>query len=286
VLEEASKGVELLLLPSRSAGDNDNLPQEYALLNLSLLLTEPGDDRFVQRFVHTSFSGAGGDASPACKLVNLPLDEALQRTYDLYVVANFDNTDALNRLQTLSDLRDLTTPKLLPNNRLSTERGLPMYGELPGADLSTAGAQPLTVSLQRICAKVRVTLTFTDPHWVGTDNRFSLNDAAPFAYFMPRQEWTPQQMGTNLVNYLYLAMTQVDSQTFTGTAYVYESPVQPALELYTILNNRERRFVARDHFPLPVRNRLYDILLEVLPPLTRTEDGASPFRLVCHQTEW
>jgi hypothetical protein len=256
-------GVDVWISPSRAVGDADNLPEEYALLNLSFFLADAGGSTFTDRFIHqpsTPIASTDGDCI-GCQKVTLPSEIGALVRKDIYVVANFDHTDKLAAIATVADLEALTTPKLLVNNNLTIERGLPMYGMLTNVDL-TEGSLPVRVMLQRTCAKIRVTLTFTDPADIGSNNRIELHDVAPYTYFVPGTGFSlsPEE----LINYSQVTLKQTTAQTFEGVMYLYESTTLPYLKLYTIVNGIEKIYTAKDHFPLPVRNRLYDIDIEIL----------------------
>ncbi|MDR1003923.1 MAG: hypothetical protein LBL97_02785 [Prevotellaceae bacterium] len=268
-------GVEVWLSPTRAAGDADNLPEEYSLLNVSFFLTDAGGSTFTDKFIHqpTAPAVSTGADCLGCRKVTLPAELATATRKDIYVVANFDDAERLASLATVADLQALATPKRLVNSNLNIDRGLPMYGMSADVDLSS---NALRVMLQRICAKLRVTLTFTDPSWVGSRNRIEMHDVAPYTYFMPRTGFGVP--ANELINYSQVTLTQISEQTFRGVIYLYESNTLPYLQLYTVVDGKEKIYTAKDHFPLPVRNRLYDVEIEMLPPTqTRSAEGAVTF---------
>jgi hypothetical protein len=272
VLPEDDNGGEPLMLLSvvRAQGDDDNLPEEYAILNISLFLTDAGGSIVTDKYVHIAFHDAPDAAGIRnCQAISLPAALLTADRKDLYVVANCDNTADLSAIATLDDLRRLTTPRLRGvSNMLLTTRGLPMFGSLTDVDLS---ATTLRVDLIRLCAKLDVTLTFTDPTWLGSNNRFGVDNAAAYTYYIYNDSFVVGN--DDLVYYPLITMQQVDTNVFRHIAYVYESKVLPFMHLYTVIDGRQHDYVAKDNFPLPVRNRLYDVDIEILPPLPSTTRG-------------
>ncbi|MDR0976770.1 MAG: hypothetical protein LBL78_03310 [Prevotellaceae bacterium] len=275
---ENGAGPQLLLSVLAAEGDDDNLPEEYAILNLSLFLTDAGGSIVTEKYVHTAFYNAPDAAGIRnCKSIPLPAGLISAAPKDIYVIANYDNTANLNAIATLDDLLRLTTPRLSGvNNMLLTTRGLPMFGLLTDADLSLPTVR---IDLVRLCAKLDVTLTFTDPHWVGTNNRFGVDNAAAYTYFAFNNDFVIAP--SDLVYYPLITMRQLDTRVFRHIAYVYESKELPFMHLYTVINGEQHDYVAKDNFPLPVRNRLYDVDIEILPPLpsatrSHSSDPTSP----------
>jgi hypothetical protein len=267
-MKEAPSGVTIQVTPSRAATDEaDNLPEEYAVLNLSLFLTDAGSEDVTDRFVHQPSTSVRSVDMLNCRRVSLPLDAAVLSRKDIYVVANYDDKATLESIRTLDDLRALTTPKLQGTRyMITTERGLPMYGEALDVDMSRLEEAPLNMMLQRLCAKIEVLVDFTDPTWVGTNNRFAIDNAASYTYFVPNSSFSIA--AADLVSYPGIMMEQLSDTQFRHISYVYESMTLPYMQLYTVVGGKLREYVAKDNFPLPVRNRLYHVLIEMLPPLT------------------
>jgi hypothetical protein len=268
----------MLLSVLSAAGDDNNLPEEYAVLNLSLFLTDAGGSIVTDKYVHVAFHDAP-DAMGIrnCQAITLPAALLTADRKDIYVVANYDNTTDLSAIATLDDLRQLSTPRLRGvSNMLLATRGLPMFGSLMNVDLS---ATTIRIDLIRLCAKLDVTLTFTDPTWLGTNNRFGVDNAAAYTYYIYNDSFVIDD--ADLVYYPLITMKQVDTNVFRHIAYVYESKVLPFMHLSTVIDGEQHDYVAKDNFPLPVRNRLYDVDIEILPPLpstTRAEgsEGTQP----------
>jgi hypothetical protein len=269
VVPETETGVTLLLAPLRAATDDaDNLPAEYNILNLSIFLTDAGSNTITDKFVNQPFSAATDVSIMNCKLVNLPTELSAQPAKDVYVIANFDNVAAMNAVQTVDDLKALQTPTLVTPNILTTGRGLPMFGETDAVDFSTATTDnPPSVMLIRTCAKIRVTLTFPDATWVGTENMFVIENAPAYTYFVPNSFALPS---TAFFDYPRIMFSQNSPQEFVSTTYIYESSTPPRLHLYTTVNGVAKDYLANSNFPLPVRNYLYDIQIQILKPLPTT----------------
>lgn len=267
-IEEAPSGVTIQVAPSRAASEvADNLPEEYAVLNLSLFLTDAGSEEVTDRFVHQASTAFRSVDMLNCRRISLPLEAAALPRKDIYVVANYDDKSTLESIRTLSDLRALTTPKLQGTRyMITTERGLPMYGEALNVDLNTGEETPVNIMLQRLCAKIEVVIDFTDPAWVGTNNRFAIDNAASYTYFVPNGTFSIAP--DDLVSYPGIMMEQLSDTRFRHISYVYESMTLPYMHLYTVVGGQLREYIAKDNFPLPVRNRLYNVLIEMLPPLT------------------
>lgn len=265
VPDPQTETVTLLIAPLRATADTDNLPEEYAIKNLSIFLTNAGSNLITDKFVYQSFTSINDTSIYNCKLVNLPLDITTLATKDVYVIANFDNTTAMNAVQTLDDLKALQTPPVMTQNILTTERGLPMFGSTPDVDFSTATADnPPSVMLIRTCAKIRVTLTFPDPTWLGTNNLFSIENAPSYTYFIKNDLQLP---ATDLFDYPQIMFSQNSPQEFVGIAYVYEATTPPQLHIYTTVGGVAKDYLASSHFPLLVRNYLYDIQIQILHPM-------------------
>ncbi|MDR0939633.1 MAG: hypothetical protein LBN29_09875 [Mediterranea sp.] len=272
---DGEEGATLLLSAEASGGGVADLPEEYAILNLSLFMAEPGGDELTDRFVYQP-STPIASADPGClgcRQVKLPVDPTTLGRKDIYVIANHDNVAALGDLRTVTDLKNLRTTRMRNEGRILLSRGLPMYGESPDTDLGAA-TSPTHIRLSRVCAKIQVDLTFTDPSWTGSNNYFRVEDAASYTYFAPNANFS---IGADeLIEYPQIILIQQDAQRFSGTAYIYESARVPHITLYTVVGGRPREYVLSTNFPLPTRGRMYHISVEIFPPLedaTRGEGG-------------
>ncbi|GHS99738.1 hypothetical protein FACS189421_10740 [Bacteroidia bacterium] len=285
-IPEKQSGVSMLLTPLRSANalnDPDNLVDEYAIVNLHVFLANPGTATITNKFINQAFTSANDTTILNSQWVTLPLDPSTLTNKDIYVIANCDDVASLNAVQTVSDIQALKTPQATAAAGLTTARGLPMYGQFLNANLITSTtANPLTVMLTRTCAKMRVTLTFTGASYIGSNNTFAIENAAAYTYYVKND--TFKIATSNLVNYPQMTFTQNTAQQFQAITYVYESLQLPRLHLYTTLNGTPTEFIASANFPLPVRNYLYDIQIQILPQLAAA--GAPVARSNNANTAW
>jgi hypothetical protein len=276
VIPEKQSGVSMLLTTLRSANavnDPDNLAAEYNIVNLHVFLANPGAATITNKFIDQAFTSANDPTILNSQWVNLPLDPSTLTNKDVYVIANCDDLASLNAVQTVSDIQALKTPQATAAAGLTTDRGLPMYGQFLNANLITSTTDnPLTVMLTRACAKMRVTLTFTDASYVGSNNSFAIENAAAYTYYVKND--TFKIATSNLVNYPQMAFTSNTTQQFQAITYIYESLQLPRLHLYTALNGTPTEYIASANFPLPVRNYLYDIAIQILPPALSTASSA------------
>lgn len=283
-LPEQPEGANMLV--SVFGSTEDNLPEEYAILNLSFFLTNPGSETVTDKFIHYPFTSADASIYNR-KQIRLPLAGTLPVNKDIHVIANCNDVNALRNIATVADLRSLQTPKLLPNRTIGTSEGLPMYGYQGNASLNTDSDLPVSIELIRLCAKIRVTLAFTSSGWIGTDNRFSMQNVASYASFMPQVFPGDEPAVTS---YPRIPLQKDNLLEFRGTTYIYESSQLPYLQIFTVLGGKEKVYTARDNFPLPVRNHLYDIRVEVYPPSqTRTigkEEIVQDWHITVQTGEW
>jgi hypothetical protein len=261
---EKQTGVYIRFMPQRNtkaANDTDNLPEEYAINDLSIFLTEVGSNTVVNKYVHQSFSPVNDTA----KLVALPLDPTTVARKDVYVIANCADITSLNAIQTLDDMKALQTPLATTTAGLATTQGLPMYGQSLNTNLSnTSVGNPALVPLIRACAKLQITLSFPDNSWIGTGNEFMIENAAPYTFYIKNNSFTFN--ASDLISYPQIAFNQIDVQNYQCIAYVYESSQAPALHVYTTINSTAKEYIVDSNFPLPVRNNFYDIQIQIFPP--------------------
>lgn len=274
---------------SNATDDPDNLSTEYAIKNVSIFLTDASSATITHKYVYQSFTSLNTNSIRNCQLVNLPLDPATVSLKDIYVIANCDDSNGLNAIQTLDDLKALKTPTLIMPNILTTERGLPMYGETLGVNLGNT-ADTASVQLTRLCAKIRVKLLFPDAAWIGTNNQFAMENVAAYAYYVKNSYLTfPASVP---VNYPMIDMIQTATQEFTNTTYIYESATAPRLHLSTVVNQTVKDYMAESNFPQPVRNYLYDIEIQILSPMSDDElnrvssPGGSTCKTTVRISEW
>ncbi len=265
---ERGDGVPVVFAPvraTRANGDTDNTAGEYAIDNISVFLAVAGSSTIDYGYVHQSFSSLDNGSIENPKMVSLPLTPGSLADMDVYVIANCYDVAGLGAVRTVDDIRALQTARAPV-----TTGPLPMYGELSDADLNTSTTtSPLTVPLTRTVAKLRITVTFADPDWVGADNRFVVEQAAPYTYYAPGN--ISAFDASEFVDYPAIALNaDATPGQFTGVAYVYESASAPRLHIYTTVGGTAKEYIALDHFPVPVRNYLYDIEIRLLKPSSAT----------------
>lgn len=271
IIPDAS-GVSLLLVPLKSTNDagdpNDNLAEEYAIVNLSIFMTNVGSNTVTNKFVNLTFTPVNdGSVQNYQKVLLSTLEPATIGNKDIYVIANCMDITGLDAVQTVDDLKALRTPVIAGNSSLTTTGGLPMFGSLPNAELSDATANnPVSVTLVRTCAKFRVTLFFTGSGWIGTNNSFTIGNAAPYTFYI--RNGTYKFDISDLVSYAAVPLIPVsgDPQRFQNVTYLYESLQLPNLHLETTIGADLKEYDILSNFPLPVRNHLYDIQIQILPP--------------------
>jgi hypothetical protein len=266
-------GISLLLsaVGSEATDSEANLPEEYAILNLSIFMADAGSETFSERFVYQSFTAVPGSGIHGCQQVRLPIDPATVGHKDIYVIANYDNIANLHAISTLSDLKALRTPRVAIGNMISIQRGLPMYGESLNVDLSGSATQPVPVDLIRTCAKFEFILSFPDPEWIGTNNRFTILEAQSYTYFVPNPDVVPRE---DLIQYPQIILTPQadDPSLFKGVVYIYESEYHLSfISVQTVVDGKSKEYVIDKSVPLPARNQMYSILVEILAPLTNEQ---------------
>ncbi|GHV56609.1 hypothetical protein FACS1894182_03500 [Bacteroidia bacterium] len=266
VLPEESSGIPLLFAPLRSAAsDPDNLASEYNIVNLHVFLTNTGSATITNKFINQSFISTNDTTVMNCKMATLPLDQTTVTSKDVYVIANCSDVTSLNAVQTVADLKALTTPQATTASGLTTDNGLPMFGQITNANLgASTTANPVSVMLTRTCAKLRITLTFTSASYTGSNNQFAIENASAYTYFVKND--TFKINSSQLLTYPQMPFVQQTARQFQGITYVYESLQIPRLHIYTTVNGTPKDYVASSNFPLPVRNYLYDIQIQIMPP--------------------
>ncbi|GAE84214.1 fimbrial protein [Bacteroides reticulotermitis] len=250
---------------TRAGTSEDDLAEEYEIRNLSIFLTEVGSNLITDRFVHQAFSSVDPATAMNYKQVALPLNPSKSGRKDVYVVANCGDIAALNAVANLSGLKALRTPQATAVAGLSIAEGLPMYGESNDMNLeATSVRSSALVMLKRTCAKLRITLAFTDTSWVGGGNAYTIENAAPYTSYV--QGYIPAFTSIDMVSYPRIAFAQANAQEFESVAYIYESSSAPHIHIYTELGGEVKDYAVNTGLPLPVRNNLYDIRIEIYSP--------------------
>jgi len=270
VPEKQAKKVYLTFTPLANVvlrASSDNLPEEYAIQNLSIFLTEVGSNTIVDSYPDIAFTPA--DPLPAgdtlnTKLITLSLDPTTVGQKDVYVIANHSST-ALPAITTIDQLKTIQTPEATSTAGLSDTNGLPMYGTLLNANLGgTSASAPALVPLTRVCAKFRVTLTFMDATYAGTNNSntFTMIDVPTYTFYAGNS--APPAA---LVTYPPTYLTQIDALQYQGVAYAYESTTMPSISINTTINGDPKTYNVTTNLPVSSRNSLYDIDVQVYKPV-------------------
>ena len=251
--------------------DTDNLAEEQIIHNISLFLTEPGSDAITHRYVHVGFSSAGDYTQ-----ISLPLTPDELQTRDIYAVANHDNDITLEALSSIQELETMQTPYVDKNNNLDPMRGFCMYGMLSGFDFNNTDAATAQVELERTCAKYRINLTFPQDPSLSTVNSFVIGKAANYTFI---GENTGQSIPDDAYfNFADPTPLNADGQgVYTNLAYVYEATEQPVMYIYTRMGGKEQIFTA--NLPVPERNYLYGIDVEVFAYTSTRTSGSSEIRI-------
>lgn len=265
--ETPDKQVVLKLFQEEAARsrtvDADNTEEEQTINNISVFFTEPSSDVITHKFVHSGFTRVDD-----YRLIVLPLDPATLQTKDIYVIANYDNTNALDAIQSTNDLKTLTTPKVNKTQHLLPGNGIVMYGSTDGFNFNSGTNATAIVNIVRTYAKIRLSLTFPENAKLSTNNSFLIQDAATYTYVVRND-----QMSLSPNDYFTYAasvpLTDNGNQAYINTTYIYESTRAPRLYIYTYINNSATQQEYSVDLPVPYRNYLYDIKIEIYEATTK-----------------
>ncbi len=252
---------------ARSA--TDNLPEEYAIKNLSIFLTEVGSNTSYPDISFTPADPDPVDDTLNHKLISLPLDPTTIGVKDVYVIANYQGT--LPTVTTIDELKAIQTPTATTAEGLPTTNGLPMYGTLLNANLSSTSVNaPALVPLTRVCAKFRVTLTFVDDTYAGTDNSFTIMNVPSYTLYGGNSV-TPTSA---LITYPATDLPSVGTLQYQGIAYAYESTIMPSIDINTTIADQVKTYKISTNLPVSSRNNLYDIDVKVYKPVNMSSARA------------
>lgn len=236
------------------AVDDDNLEDEQKIINLSIFLTEPGSDEFFYSAVrNVAFSDIDD-----YRLVTLPLNLSTLGRKDIYVVTNLENS-SLNQAKNLTELKKLSTPTASKSNNLNPQNGFCMFGQTLDFDFNNEAGEPAKVYAVRTCAKYRFTLTFPQNPTLSTSNAFLIKDAASNTCIGEKEKANPKYFTFSTPIPLHLT----EANTYSNITYVYESEKAPKLGLYLNYSNSSSYVDYEADLPVPQRNYLYDIDIEV-----------------------
>ncbi|MCC8174287.1 MAG: hypothetical protein LIO65_07950 [Odoribacter sp.] len=237
--------------------DEDNLVSEQIINNLSLFFTEPSSATITHKFIYTGFSISG-----AYQIVTLPLEADSLLTKDIYVVANYNNESTLEAMNTVADLRTLLTPEVDKTNNLNPANGFCMFGTLANFDFNNTTNTVATVPLTRTCAKLRISLRFPEATVSSTNNSFLIQHAAAYTYVIDNPSLVlPQSDYFNFA--AALPLTDNGQENYTAITYVYDANEAPIITLYAYINNSTTVEEFTATLPIPQRNYLYDITVQV-----------------------
>lgn len=242
--------------------DEDNLEVEQTIKNITVFFTDPSSNVFTHKYINSGFTTVDD-----YRVVSIPLDPAELQSKDIYVVTNYGNA-SFNSINTLDELKVMTTPTVNKTNNLDPANGICMYGKTLNFDFANATG-PAIVYAVRTAAKFRVTLSFPEDATLSTNNSFLITGAASYTYIVKGTGATiPSKDYFDFAAPITLAAT--DAGTYTNQAYVYEATQDPALYLYTHINNSATAQEYSVNLPMPARNYLYDIKIEVYNDATKS----------------
>lgn len=261
-------GVRLLIrmptayTPGSRTVNDDNLASEQAVYKLSVFLTEPSGSTIIYKYVNSGFSASGDILQ-----VPLPLDASELLVKDIYVVTNYDNDEILEAIGTVQQLKATQTPSVNKNSNLDPGNGLCMYGTLSGFDFSSG--TPL-VTLERTCAKYRFTLTFPQGSDLSTANSVVIANAAAYT-FLAENSGQSIDPGAYFNFASPMPLVSDGAGNYSAITYVYEASQAPVMYIYTNMNGEGQTFSAA--LPMPARNFLYDIEIEIHHNMSRSDPG-------------
>ncbi len=237
--------------------DQDNLASEQTIQNIAVLLTEPSSEVITHKYINASFSSASEYES-----VTLPDDVTTLNSKDIYVLTNYDNSIDFDGITTLEELERQTTPSVNSIQNLDPARGFCMYGKTLDFDFNNTDNESAIVYVNRICAKYRITLTFSPDPAVSTENSFLITEAANYAYIGKNTGDTiPEDAYFDFTEPIVLEAS--GDTAYIAVAYVYESVKTPGLQLITNPTTAAESEEYSTTLPLPQRNYLYDIQIKV-----------------------
>jgi len=236
--------------------DGDNLESEQTVKNMTLLFTDPSSDIITHKYIDVSFSSTDDS-----KIVTLPIDPSELNRKDIYVIANYNNTD-FSTLASLNDLKSKTTPVVDENNLLEPANGLCMYGKTLDFDFNNNTNDIAIVYAVRTSAKYRITLTFPQNSSLSTDNSFLITNIAGYTTIVDDIE-------NDIPSGSYFDFTEAipleagEENANMNVVYAYEAVQAPEIYIYTHINNSSEAQEFSAKLPIPERNYLYDIDVRV-----------------------
>lgn len=240
---------------SETMVDADNLKSEETINTIALFLTEPSSKEIAYKYVNI-----GSMDMDEYRLIALPLQLSELQKKDVYMITNYGNAD-LSAVNTLDDIEKLTTPTVDKNHDLDPDEGFCMYGELLNYDFTDTNSSAI-VNVERTCAKYRITLTFPDNPALSTDNTFVIANEASYTHIV-------EGLRGGLSNSDYFNITDPivlepdGTGKYMNTIYMYEAEKAPQIYLYTRMNNSLLKQEFSTELPMPYRNYIYDINIQI-----------------------
>lgn len=267
------KSISLKLYQQRGfttkAIDEDNLAVEQTVKNISVFFTEPSSNTITYKYVNSGFTSVDD-----YKLIDIPLEPAVVKSKDIYIVANYDNTPLLNALSTVDDLKALTTPTVDKTKNLDPQNGLCMYGVTFDFNFDNGANTAAIVNMERTCAKIRLNVKFPADPALSINNTFLIQNAAKYTYVVENN--TSSIPTTDYFTYAApITLKDNGAGQFTNITYIYEATVVPRLYIYTHMGNSSSQQEFSTDLPRPVRNYLYDISIDVYEDASATKSFTS-----------
>lgn len=235
--------------------DEDNLESEQVINTIALFLTEPSSQEIAYKYINIGSINMDG-----YKLIALPLQLSELQKKDIYLITNYKDID-LSAINTMDDLKELNTPTVDKNHDLDPNEGFCMYGELLNYDFTDTNSSAI-VSMERTCAKYRVTLTFPDNPVLSTDNTFVIANEASYTHIVNGlRTGIPDSDYFSIANPVILEPDGTGK--YTNTVYMYEAEKAPKISIYTRINNSSQKQEFSTELPVPYRNFIYDIDIQI-----------------------
>lgn len=266
-IESANEFVTIKVPQSAFVGkavDADNLESEQTIKNISIFLTNPNAEEFYYSAIRNVNYTDEGDY----RLVHLPLPLASLGHKDIYVVTNLENS-ALSQVKNLTELKRMSTPVASKNNNLDPQKGICMYGKTLNFNFNNESKSPAIVDAVRTCAKYNIKLTFPENPLLSSKNAFIILGAATHTTI-------GDEVGVPASNGYFdysvpIMLSDNGSGAYTNVTYVYEAEKAPRMGIY--LNYNGNASVAPAYIvtlPVPQRNYMYDINVEIYDSVIRT----------------
>ena len=161
----------------------------------------------------------------------------------------------------MDDIKNLNTPTVDKNHDLDPNEGFCMYGELLNYDFTDTNSSAI-VSMERTCAKYRVTLTFPDNPVLSTDNTFVIANEASYTHIVNGlRTGIPDSDYFNIASPISLEADGTGK--YINTVYMYEAEKAPKIYIYTRINNSSQKQEFSTELPAPYRNYIYDIDIQI-----------------------